>query len=297
METAVKLGLPAEKMRPTLALALGAYPMTPLEMASAYSVFPNHGSRARPMAIRRILDGEGVVLVNNSPQVYQAVISESTAAGVSSMMADVVDHGTAAGAAGIHDVQGARGKTGTTNDSRDAWFVGYTPELTTAVWVCGIQRTKKNGKTVARYVPMANVYGGSACAPIWARFMKAAIPIQRMSGQPIQPLPEKVVPVASSSDSSEEEPRRRRRRRRRADNPRNYSNEGYGVPAAVKAATPAPKSTSAPEATPAAAEAEPEPEAAPAVPANDGNTGEVTEGTRTVGKGNFPLALRPPIDV
>ncbi|MES2460557.1 MAG: transglycosylase domain-containing protein, partial [Armatimonadota bacterium] len=285
VDVAEKMGLPRSKMAPTLSLALGAYNMTPLEMASAYSVFPNHGSRARPMAIRRILDGEGVVLVSNNPQVYQAVISESTAAGVSSMMADVVSHGTAAGAAGIHDVAGARGKTGTTNDSRDAWFVGYTPELTTAVWVCGLQRVKKDGKTVARYLPMANVYGGSACAPIWARFMKAAVPIQRNSGQPIQPLPEKVVPVASSSESGDGEPRRRRRRRRRADNPRTYSNEGYGVPAATNVSTPAPKSTTAaPEQAPATVDVDPENAVVvPVTPANDGNTGEVTTGGRTVG--------------
>jgi penicillin-binding protein 1A len=289
LDTAVKLGIAPNKMRPTLALALGAYPVTPLEMASAYSVFPNHGSRARPMAIRRILDGEGVVLVDNTPQVDAAVLSETTAAGVSSMMADVVGRGTAAGADGIHEIEDARGKTGTTNDSRDAWFVGFTPELTTSVWVCGIQRTVKKGKTVARYRPMADVYGGSACAPIWARFMKAAVPIQRMSGLPIQKLPEKVVPVASSD---EETPRRYRRRRRREENPRNYSNDGYGgTPATGGAATPAPKTTSTPErtATPPA-ETNPEPETPAVLPASDGNPGnagndgEVTERPRTVDK-------------
>jgi penicillin-binding protein 1A len=284
MNTAVKLGLPAEKMRPTLALALGAYPMTPLEMASAYSVFPNHGSRARPMSIRRILDSEGVVLINNNPQVDRAVISESTAAGVSSMMGEVVSRGTAAGAAGIHDVQGARGKTGTTNDSRDAWFVGYTPELTTAVWVSGIQRVKKNGKTAARYVPMANVYGGSACAPIWARFMKAAIPIQRGSGHPIQPLPEKVVPVASAADPDEEKPRRRYRRRRSADSERSYSSEGYGVAADGDSDRRSRRSRrrrrSTPEATPvpAANNTKSEPATEPVVPANDAAAGGGAEG-------------------
>jgi penicillin-binding protein 1A len=286
METAARMGLPAEKMRPTLALALGAYPMTPLEMASAYSVFPNHGSRAHPMAIRRILDGDGVVLIDNRPQVDQAVIAESTAAKVSEMMADVVDHGTAAGAAGIHEVEGARGKTGTTNDSRDAWFVGYTPELTTAVWVCGIQRTKKNGKVVARYVPMADVYGGSACAPIWARFMKAAVPIQRMSGQPIQPLPEKVVPVASSDDADGQPRRRRRRRHRAEDNPRTYSNEGYGgSPAVGIVATPDPKPTGAVQ-EPAPSVSKPNPESAdiPAAPNSSGDKGETAGDAGVLGR-------------
>ncbi|MBC8103653.1 MAG: PBP1A family penicillin-binding protein [Cytophagales bacterium] len=268
VDTGERLGLPREKMRPTLALALGAYPMTPLEMASAYSVFPNHGSRARPMVIRTVQDGEGVTLVENTPSIDQAVLSESTAAGVSSMMADVVDHGTAAGADGIHEVPNARGKTGTTNDSRDAWFIGYTPELTTAVWVCGIQRTTKKGRLVTRYRPMDNVYGGSACAPIWARFMKAAIPIQRSSGQPTQPLPEKTVaPVAS-------EKRRYRRRLTRADNPGSYSNAGYRSPersvrpAALPAATPRAEPT--PVLQPVAVEEKPD----PLPPASDSTAGD-----------------------
>ena len=274
IDTAVKLGLPAGKMKPTLALALGAYPMTPLEMASAYSAFPNHGSRAHPMAVWRIIDGQGVVLVDNKPQIDQAVISESAAASVSSMMADVVSRGTAAGAEGIHEIEDARGKTGTTNDSKDAWFVGYTPELTTAVWVCGIQRSTKNGKLVTRYRPMGDVYGGSACGPIWARFMKAAVPIQRQSGQPIQPLPEKVVPVASSDGDGETH--RYRRRRHREENPRAYSNDGYGGYGGdrgiAKTATPSAKAAEEkPKPTPAAAEKPAEKETAPAPPADNTN--------------------------
>ena len=271
IDTAVKLGLPSDKMKPTLALALGAYPMTPLEMASAYSAFPNHGSRAHPMAVRRIVDGQGVVLIDNKPQIDQAVISESAAAGVSSMMADVVSRGTAAGAEGIHEIEDARGKTGTTNDSKDAWFVGYTPELTTAVWVCGIQRSIKNKKQITRYRPMGDVYGGSACGPIWARFMKAAVPIQRQSGQPIQPLPEKVVPVASSDGDGET--RHYRRRRRREENPRNYSNDGYGGDTGIaKTETPAAKAVEEkPEPTPAAEKEKPAEKQAPPPPAENTN--------------------------
>lgn len=206
-----------------LSVALGAAEVTPLELCSAYTVFPNHGNHARPMAILRVVDSEGSVLEQNAAQVDQAVVPETVVAQVSSILGDVVTRGTAASAKGIHDVKDARGKTGTTNDNRDAWFVGYTPELTTAVWVCGVRRYLKQGKLVQRYPPMSGVTGGRVCAPIWARFMKAAVPIQRKSGLEIPQLPEKTVPkapfVAASAksdasekseraDAEEEEPKR-----------------------------------------------------------------------------------------
>lgn len=192
--TARSMGI-TSPLQPNLSLALGSNAVTPLEMASAYAVFPNHGSHAETMGIIRVVDGDGKQLENNAPQIEQAVIPESVVAEMSSMMADVVAYGTAAGAKGIHEVQDAHGKTGTTNDNRDAWFIGYTPELTTAVWCCGVKRVTTKGKIVStRYVSMTGVTGGLVCAPIWARFMKAAIPIQRESGIPIQPAPEKTVP-------------------------------------------------------------------------------------------------------
>jgi membrane peptidoglycan carboxypeptidase len=123
------------------------------------------------------------------------VISETTVRQISSILADVVSHGTAASAAGIHEVPGAHGKTGTTNDNRDAWFVGYTPELSTAVWVSGAKYFHKGNKVTAVYPPMSGVTGGHVCAPIWARFMKTAIAIQRKSGEPIPPAPQKVKPA------------------------------------------------------------------------------------------------------
>jgi len=193
IECARRMGI-TSRLEPNLSLALGSYEVTPLEMASAYSVFANHGDRAEPMAIIRVVDAEGVTLENNAPQVEKAVIPESVVASMSGMMANVVAVGTASRAQGIHDVANAHGKTGTTNDNKDAWFVGYTPELSTAVWVCGMRRVPKGKSTVVRYFPMAGVTGGQVCAPIWARFMKAAIPIQRQAKLPVLPPAEKVVP-------------------------------------------------------------------------------------------------------
>ncbi len=228
IDYARRMGIKSE-IKPTLALALGSYNVTPLEMASAYSLFPAGGNHAEPMSIIRVIDGEGIVLENNVPQVDRAVIPESVVGQMSDMLANVVAEGTASKAAGIHEVSNAHGKTGTTNDNRDAWFVGYTPELTTAVWVCGIQRSSKNRPP--RYPPMSGgSTGGHVCAPVWARFMKAAVPIQRRSGEPIERLPEKTLtpgdrvivdnsggvrraPNRAESDSAGDKPRSSRRRR------------------------------------------------------------------------------------
>lgn len=184
-------------LAPDLSLALGSHPVSPLEMACAYAVLANGGNRAQPMGIIRVLAHNGETLENNIPQVEQAVIKESTVTQLSGILQDVVTRGTAAGAAGIEAVSHAHGKTGTTNDNKDAWFVGYTPELCTAVWVCGVQRYEKNGQVVARYLPMSGVTGGHVCAPIWARFMRIAVPIQQSSGEPKPPRPEKLDPGSS----------------------------------------------------------------------------------------------------
>lgn len=186
-------------MEPNLSLALGAYPVSPLEMAAVYSVFANQGDRALPMAIRIVINHEGEALEENAPQVEKAAIPQSTVNKVSEILRDVVEHGTAAGANGIHDVTEAHGKTGTTNDNKDAWFVGYTPELATAVWVTGAKFVKKGDRqVVARYASMSGVTGGRVCAPIWARFMKAAVPIQRKSGEPRPPAFQKIPPSVNT---------------------------------------------------------------------------------------------------
>ena len=199
LETAKKMGVDTtvmEKQR-NLALALGAGDVTPLEMASAYSTFPNQGDHADPMAIIRVVDSEGNEMPGFEPHVDKAVVQPSVVGQMSEMMRDVVTRGTAASAAGIQEVVEAHGKTGTTNDNRDAWFVGYTPELSAAVWVCGMKKvplSKKNPRLVTRYVPMEGVTGGHVCAPIWASFMKAAVPIQQRYIDANRVAPEQVIP-------------------------------------------------------------------------------------------------------
>jgi len=210
---AQRMGIESE-MPPYLPIALGAGAVSPLEMAGAYAVFPNHGDRAVPMGIRRVLDHEGQVLEEFAPQVERDVIGDEAVAQMSDMLQAVVTQGTASSAAGIHEISNAHGKTGTTNDNRDAWFVGYTPELCVAVWVTNAKFYRRGDKVTTRYRPMnPGAMGGKVCAPIWARFMKAAVPIQRKSGEPVAPPPEELLPPPRGTDVTRKNGRARRQAR------------------------------------------------------------------------------------
>jgi 1A family penicillin-binding protein len=144
-------------------LALGASDVTLLALTSAYGAFAAAGVVREPIAIRRVDDNEGHVLYEAPIKTTKAV-SESTAFIMSSMLADVVNSGTGYRVRQSGFTLPAAGKTGTTNDYVDAWFVGYTPHLVTGVWV-GFDRPR----TI-----VANGYGGELAVPIWAAFMKTA---------------------------------------------------------------------------------------------------------------------------
>lgn len=151
-------------LEPNLSLALGSGVVTPLELCSAYGVFAAKGMRAEPISIIRINESDrnndGALIEENRPLVHQ-VLSEQTAELMDGMFRGVVTMGTGRSASRVPE---ARGKTGTTQDDRDAWFVGYTPELATAVWVGNDD-----------YSPMKAVWGGNVCAPTWANFMLKAL--------------------------------------------------------------------------------------------------------------------------
>jgi penicillin-binding protein 1A len=150
------------KLPPYLPVALGSAEITLLEQASAYSVFPNDGVRVSPRYITRVTDYEGRVLEEDFPDVKD-VISERTARIMTSMLREVVLHGTGIAAAKLPFP--VAGKTGTTNDFTDAWFVGFTPTMTCGVWV-GFDEKKSLG---------AKETGAHAALPIWANFMTAAM--------------------------------------------------------------------------------------------------------------------------
>jgi len=144
-------------------LALGSGEVTLLALASAYLPFANGGLARPPYFITRVEDRDGRVLYQAAPSETR-VISERTAFQMAHMLADVVNAGTAYGARRLGFTLPAAGKTGTTNDYADAWFVGFTPNLLTGVWV-GFDQPR----TIIR-----DGYAGEVAVPLWARFMRAA---------------------------------------------------------------------------------------------------------------------------
>jgi penicillin-binding protein 1A len=132
-------------------------------MTSAYSVFANKGVLQPATLVRRVEDRNGAVLFEAEKKPTQ-VVSEATAFLMASMLSDVVNAGTAYKARAEGFKLPAAGKTGTTNDFVDAWFVGFTPRLATGVWI-GFDKPR----TILR-----NGYAGDLAVPLWARFMKQA---------------------------------------------------------------------------------------------------------------------------
>ncbi len=145
-----------------LPVALGSAEITPLEQTSAFTVFPNDGVRVAPRYITRVTDYEGRVLEEDYSDVKDAV-SSRTARVMTSMLREVVLHGTAAAA--VKMPYPLAGKTGTTNDFTDAWFVGFSPSLTCGVWIGYDEKKSLGGKET----------GAHAALPIWMQFMNVAL--------------------------------------------------------------------------------------------------------------------------
>jgi 1A family penicillin-binding protein len=158
---AQSLGL--ENLPAVPSLALGSGEVTLLSLTSAFGAFANQGELASSSLIRRVTTSDGQVLFDATPSTKPAV-SPTTAFLITSMLQDVVNAGTAAQARQIGFRLPAAGKTGTTNDYRDAWFVGYTPRLVTGVWV-GYDQPR----TIIR-----GGYAAELAVPLWARFMMTA---------------------------------------------------------------------------------------------------------------------------
>jgi 1A family penicillin-binding protein len=144
-------------------LALGSGEVTLEGMTAAYAAFASAGVHRAPVFIRRVEDREGQVIYE-APHEDTQVVSEQTAFLLSSMLSDVVNYGTAWKARRVGFLLPAAGKTGTTNDYVDAWFVGYTPKLVAGVWI-GFDQPK----TI-----IGGGYAGEIAVPLWGRFMKAA---------------------------------------------------------------------------------------------------------------------------
>jgi penicillin-binding protein 1B len=143
------------------AVVLGAADVTPLELTSVYAVFAAGGTRAEPIAIKRVESRNGEPIAGQEPEL-SAVVQPADAYVLTHMLEGVLDRGTGRGARRAGFDRPAAGKTGTSNETRDAWFVGYTPDLVAGVWVGFDQRT-----------PLG-LTGGRAALPIWSDFMSHA---------------------------------------------------------------------------------------------------------------------------
>jgi penicillin-binding protein 1B len=167
-------------IQPTPSVALGAYEMTPLEVAGGYTIFANGGLRSEPMFIRSVVNSSGEPLEKNEVRTRRALDPRVTYL-VTSMLEDVINHGTGATVRALGFTAPAAGKTGT---SRDGWFAGYTSNLLAIVWV-GFDDNRDLGLS-----------GGVAPAPIWAEFMKRAITLPAYRDTKPFAMPEGVVRVS-----------------------------------------------------------------------------------------------------
>ena len=166
-----KLGINSP-LKPVISLPLGAADVTPMEVAGAYAVFASGGYKSKTTLIARVTDRNGNLVLDNTPK-PELILDPIAVSYLTDALRGVVTNGTATEAQ-MSDGRPVAGKTGTTSDFRDAWFVGYTPQLSVAIWIGNDD-----------YSPMANgVTGGVYVVPIWRKFMERAL-----AGQPIEQFP------------------------------------------------------------------------------------------------------------
>jgi len=197
IETAHKFGVTTD-IPAYLPVALGAAEITLEEQVTSYSVFPNDGIRVKPRLIRKVTNADGITLWEDAPAVDE-IISQQTARTMMTLFRAVTAHGTGAAVAQMNHPLG--GKTGTTSDYTDAWFLGFSPSVTCGVWV-GFDSRQSLGEKET---------GARAALPIWMQIMKVAIagkddeqfpgdvedqPVLKASlAQPVKPT----VPTAANS--------------------------------------------------------------------------------------------------
>jgi len=169
IDVARKLGIESP-LQPVISLPLGSVGVKPLEMAGAYATFANNGWHSDPTFIVRVSNSQGDLLLDNQPE-PRLVLNQWAVASLNSVLQGVVQSGTGTAA---QIGRPAAGKTGTTNSERDVWFVGYVPQLATAVWIGNDD-----------YRPLGSgVTGGGFAAPVWRKFM-----LKALNNQPVQQFP------------------------------------------------------------------------------------------------------------
>lgn len=171
IDLASRFGITSD-LKPYPSMALGTFDVSLLEMVSAYGVFENHGIHARPHLIRRVVDREGRVIWESSKHLFDA-LSPQVSFQITNLLEGVIQRGTARRARSLG--RPIAGKTGTTDDYKDAWFIGFAPGLSTGVWV-GYDLPVTLGQGEA---------GGRVALPIWIEFMKNALREMPQSAFPV----------------------------------------------------------------------------------------------------------------
>lgn len=192
MEMLNKFGVCTPGIQPSLALCLGAYEASVREMVCAYTAFANHGIRAGAMFVTKIEDSNGDVIANFQPQMSE-VISEENSYRMIDMLRAVVDRGTGSRMRNRYNIKcDMGGKTGTTNDNSDGWFIGFTPRLVCGGWVGGEDRD-------IHFDSGGIGQGASMALPIWAYFMKRVFADKSLGYNPEEKfdIPEDFDPCAS----------------------------------------------------------------------------------------------------
>ena len=178
------------RLDPVPSLALGTSDVTPLELTGAYASFATLGHRVQPYMVREIRSSDGTVLYRRPPTASPQVFTEQNALEMNDLLYQVVQEGT--GQAAMVPGHEVAGKTGTSADYRDAWFIGFSPDLVTGVWIGNDDSS-----------PMRKVTGGSLPAQVWTGFMRVALqshpdtPLPRAQPAPQMPL------VAQSPDQNQ----------------------------------------------------------------------------------------------
>ncbi|NLJ63469.1 MAG: PBP1A family penicillin-binding protein [Alcaligenaceae bacterium] len=177
----VRFGFDRARQPAVLPLALGAGSVTPLQLATAYSVFANNGYRVQPYLIDHITDGSGKVIMRAKPVVAgdsnARAIDPRTAYVMNHMLRGVATSGTGSRASATLKRNDIGGKTGTTNNSHDAWFAGYTPDIVGIAWL-GFDQPRSLG---------ASETGGGLAMPVWIDYMKTAL--KDVPQKPLGPVP------------------------------------------------------------------------------------------------------------
>jgi len=175
VEYAHRMGI-STPLNPVPSLAIGSSEVTMWDMVPAFSVFPNGGIRKEPFYITKIADRNGNIKFEKNRTNQEEVLSPQTAYIMTSMLQTVVDHGTGVGARLRGFSRPAGGKTGTSNNNTDNWFIGFIPQMTCGVWIGYDDKTKIGGGR--------GEVGATTALPIWADFMIAAT-----QGMPVKDFP------------------------------------------------------------------------------------------------------------